>query len=546
MAESTHNPAWELQESPDWARSRRLVDWLRSGSAFGVSADQVDVVETHISWVFLTESRAYKLKKPIRYDFLDFTTPELRRTACEEEVRLNRRLASSVYLGVEAVIRDANGQFQFSVAGEPIDFLVIMRRLRSSDALSDRIRSANLLEDELDRVVDLLVDFYRNAERPTISAESYCQRLEKHVRANHAQLLRLRDEIAHGHVQRAHAAQLQMLQLRPELLIDRVAGKWILEGHGDLRPEHIFLEISPQIIDCIEFDKEYRQVDVADELSFLAMECDHLEAGDVGAHILQRCQQLLGDRPPPELSAFYKSYRACVRAKVLVLRADQTSGSLQDAELTQARDYLRLAATYADRFPPLLIVVGGLMGTGKSTLAAELSRSLAAEWLRTDALRQELQGRSDHPAHYGEGPYHLDNRMAIYNEMHGRADRLLSQGLSVVMDGTFLAASMVQRASQIAQQHRAIFLHVRCSCSREVSLQRIADRLQGKDPSEARPELYNRQKQEQESPPVSVSFRAVDTERPLQQQVAAVRSTLAELLRGHSELSRLAARDGTC
>lgn len=534
----THLPsqAKEACQANGTTETLSLVQWLSGGTLFGARAEQVSVVETHISWVFLTETRAYKLKKPVRYDFLDFTTLEARRRACEDEVQLNRRLATSVYLGVVAVTQNPDGCFELGGTGEPVDWLVMMRRLREFDALDSRIRSATVSADEVERVVALLGNFYRDAQRISLTPELYSERLEKHVRANHAQLLDSQAELVRTHIQRAHAAQLQVLQLRPELLAARVAGHWILDGHGDLRPEHVFLEDPPQIIDCIEFDPEYRQLDVADELSFLAMECERVAAYELGDRIMRDCLEMLGDRPPPAMIAFYKSYRACVRAKVKMLRTNQLAGPARDAKLIQARDYLRLADGYASRFRPLLIVIGGLMGTGKSTLARELGGLFAAELLQTDALRREVQGPSEHPANYGEGPYRTENRAAMYNELFRRAAHLLSEGLSVVLDGTFLAGSLIYRAYELAQQHRATFLHVRCICPREVSVHRIANRRRRDlDPSEARPEFYDQQKQEQESPPANVSVQEVDSQQPLQQQAAAVQSTLAGLLRLSSE-----------
>ena len=172
------------------------------------------------------------------------------------------------------------------------------------------------------------------------------------------------------------------------------------------------------------------------------------------------------------------------------------------------------------------------MGTGKSTLAAELSRTLAIDLLRTDVVRQELQGPSKHPANYAEGLYSTAGRTAVYNELFERAAILLRDGLSVILDGTFLAASLIERSAELAQNYGATFLYVRCTCTREVSLQRISDRDQkGLDPSEARTELYDLQKEEQEAPPASISVREVDTQQPLPHQAAMVQSTLAELLR---------------
>jgi hypothetical protein len=164
----------------------------------------------------------------------------------------------------------------------------------------------------------------------------------------------------------------------PELFQERVTRRWIVDGHGDLRPEHIFLGPPPQIIDCLEFSEEYRHLDVADEMSFLAMECERLGASSLGQELLDRCQNELSDGWPQEMIDFYKSYRACVRAKVTALRSTQLNGVAKTHAQSESIEYLDLAERYAITTRTLLILVGGLMGTGKSTLATALGDLLGS------------------------------------------------------------------------------------------------------------------------------------------------------------------------
>ena len=376
---------------------------------------EVTLVETHISWVFLTDRFAYKLKKPVRFDFVDFSTAELRRRACEEEVRLNRWLATDVYLGIVAVRRDTDGELSVDEnppgAGRPkskleadgadvVDWLVKMQRLPADCTLSELHRSHHLSDADLGRLACRLVAFYRQVTLSEPDPRGFCDEIERHVVANRSELLAHRDLVGRERegssfatvVKRIHAAQLRMLKLQPHFFESRVTAGRIVDGHGDLRPEHIYLLPEPAIIDCIEFSQELRKVDVADELSFLEEECDFINAAETGRRIAQACFEGLDDHPPTELLVFYRSYRACVRAKVAMLRSRQLVGRNRHPQLSQALRHLKLADQYAQELPmarsPMMFVLRGLSGTGKSTLAAVLAKQFGMELLATDEIRQ--------------------------------------------------------------------------------------------------------------------------------------------------------------
>ena len=306
--------------------SKSLVQWLCEPSSYPEKTAGVRLIETHISWVFLTDRFAYKLKKPVHFDFVDFTDSEKRRAACQEEIRLNRRLTSNVYLAVVPITRDQMGRLQLDGSGEIVDWLVKMRRLNQADTLLKHIQRQCPLDDHLEAVVATLVAFYRSARRSAITSQKYHDDLLRHVRANNSALLGEHATEVAPLIRRVHQRQLRFLWLYSEIVHGRVSSGWIVDGHGDLRPEHIFIEQPIQIIDCIEFNEEYRRLDVADELCFLAMECDRLGASAFAQKLIERCQEQLGDRWPSTLVEFYKAYRACVRAKVAAFRSGATCG----------------------------------------------------------------------------------------------------------------------------------------------------------------------------------------------------------------------------
>jgi aminoglycoside phosphotransferase family enzyme len=320
-----------------------VVAFLRRPQTYPDQPRAVESIETHMSWVFLTERHAYKLKKPIRYDSLDFSTPELRRRDCEEEVRLNRRLARDVYLGVLTLNRNVRGALAIGGAGEPIDWLVWMRRLPADRMLDARIRCGGIEETEVRPAAFELAKFFAGAPPVAITAAEYLTRLARGVRSDRAELCRPELELPADRIASIADAQLAVLERRVELFAERVRSGRIVEGHGDLRPEHVCLLPQPAIIDCLEFARELRICDPADELAFLALECERLGAPAVGRWFLDVYREVTGDEPPPELLRFHRNYRALRRAVIAVWHLADPMYRDPDPWLALARRYLTLA-----------------------------------------------------------------------------------------------------------------------------------------------------------------------------------------------------------
>jgi len=512
-----------------------IVRWLSLPENHPQGAANVEVCETHLSWVFLTDRHAYKLKKPVRFEFVDFSTPDARRRACEDELRLNRRMAPDVYLQVLPISQAPTGELRFGEDGQVVDWVVQMRRLRAEDALDARLRAGALSHDELQSIAEFLANFYQQAHPLDWQDGEYPEAIARHVRANRAELLSPRHGLAPNLVKRVHAEQLYRLCTQSGQFSSRVAQRRLIDGHGDLRPEHVYLSPRggepPVVIDCLEFSPELRRLDITDELAFLAMECDALGAQHVGEEVLNAWQKASGDNPPGWLIHFYKAYRACVRAKVAALRADQLDATGRADARRQAERYLQLAEGYrCGHGRPLLLAIGGLMGSGKSTLARALADGLGIEHLQTDALRRELLGESKEPAAYGVGRYAPEAKARVYVELLRRAEALLDEGLSVVLDATFLTEDLRRQAMHVAQQRGAVGLLVWCQCPRETALERIARRRQqGGGSSEARPELYDRQAAEQEPLSDKLPNVEIDTTMELAEQLSRVFGKLAEL-----------------
>lgn len=513
------------------AGQEATIGWLANPPTYPHVPASVEHLETHISHVFLAGSYVYKLKKPVKFDFLDFTTVQAREHACREEVRLNRRLASDTYLGVKPIFCDAQGNYGWDGDGEVVDWVVEMRRLPTNLTLDELHRRSELRPEHVERLANTLVGFYQTLSPLPLSPEEYLGIFLKHVQGNHRELLAAEHHLPRGVVERVHAFQLQLLQLCRGIFAERVRAGRIVDGHGDLRPEHICMSEPIAIFDCIEFSPDFRRIDIVDELAFLAAECDFLGAQWVGPQLLAAYQRQSGDRPAAVLVDFYKSYRACVRAKVAVLRADQLEGPAQASAASEAGRHLALADRYiAPWGRPLVLAVGGLSGTGKTTLAAALAEALGAELLRTDVVRQEIFGTDSHDSQADGGIYSPEARERVYEELFRQTAALHADRLSIVIDGTFSTQEMLRKSQQLAVQPRSLFLAVECVCPPEVAHWRISKRLtQGEDASEARPEIHDLQRQRWEAWPTEIPQIRIDTEQPLSQQVDQVVAALSPL-----------------
>ncbi|MCE9556424.1 MAG: AAA family ATPase [Planctomycetes bacterium] len=517
----SHSTPASITPLPDTAT---VVDFLRQTGAYPESTRHVEVVETHISWIFLTDRFAYKLKKPVRFEFADMSTLAARRDACHEEVRLNRRLAADVYLKVLPVTIAAHGRLALGGTATPVDWVVKMRRLSADQTLDRLIRDNRLSTDQIHLIALMLADFYTQAAPKIVLPEPYHAGIERHVQANAAELARPEHAADPTQVRRIHAAQLRYLRLQRAVFDSRVCDGRIVEGHGDLRPEHIYFEGQrPLVIDCVEFSAELRTLDVADDLSFLAMECDRIGAEQVGRSVIDAYRCRSGDLIPDALLAFYMAYRACVRAKVAALRGRQLSPAERGPTATLLAEYLALADNYIRRLgPPLVVVMHGLMGTGKSTLASALSETLALEVLSTDVVRHELFSRAAQSAGYNEGNYAPQFRARVYDELLSRARQHLERGMSVILDGAFLSEDRRRAAFKLAEQAGAAALLIRCHCDPAEAKQRIAARIEaGQSPSEARPEFFTAQEREDE-PSSGWPHVSIDTTMSLSEQIDTV------------------------
>ncbi len=329
------------------------VRFLSRPDSYIPAPETVIVRETHMSWVFMAGGRVYKLKKPVRFPYLDFSTLERRAKACLAEVSLNRRLAPDVYLGV-APLTMTSGGYAIGGAGCITDWLVVMRRLDESQTLEARLKANKVSRAELERLARNLHRFYTHASRVMVNPESYLVSLQRAAVADRQILLTPAFELNRGTIERISNVQHRFLLQHRNVLVERVHHRFILDAHGDLRPEHIWLNDSFPIIDCLEFNARLRALDALDEVAFLHLECERLGGRWVGAAVRRRLALVLDDDPASALFLFYRINRAMLRARLSIAHLIDPHPRTPEKWRPLARTYLAIARADATRLERLL------------------------------------------------------------------------------------------------------------------------------------------------------------------------------------------------
>jgi aminoglycoside phosphotransferase family enzyme/predicted kinase len=476
-----------------------IVRFLSQPAAYPHPVGRIERRQTHVSHVFLAGSFAYKLKKPVRFPFLDASTLARRKRFCQLELTLNRRLAQNVYVGI-VPITEAAGRLQLGGTGRVIEWVVKMRRLPEERMLDRLVALGRVSRSDMDRLADRLVPFFKRAERSrTINRYGTPEAVAVLVLGNLEECRPFVGRIlpeADRHF--LEAAYRQFLALHELLLARRLRERRIIDGHGDLRCENICLTEPVSVFDCVEFQPAFRCGDLVNDFSFLVMDLEFRGREDLASTLVEQYRRRMGDRTFANVLTFYKCHRSLVRGKVRGFAWLQHPNTAEGRRIRNlARHHFQLAVRYARRFaPPRLIIVGGLIGTGKSTLARSLAQGLGAAWLRTDEIRlREFAHTRRSGQGFSEGIYAARVSQLVYQRLIQRAETLVRQGRSVVCDGTFSKAEGRQALREIARRHGASFHFFECVVPRAVALRRVATRYAKRsDLSEARPEHYDRLK----------------------------------------------------
>ena len=457
---------------------------------------RVTRVTTHISWVFLTDRDVWKLKRPVDYGFVDYSTLDRRRRCCEDEVRLNRRLAPDVYLGVVPVRLGPRGH-GFGPDGTIVDYAVHMRRLpeeRSADAM---LRRGALTPEHLTRLAARLARFF--ADAAPVPDAGAIEVIRGNVTENFAQAEAFVGRfVTRETFDAAQRWQLGLLERAPDRFIARIARGRIRDGHGDLRLEHVYFEgdhDDPIAIDCVEFNDRLRHGDAASDVAFLAMELTARSRTNLAEGFLAAFACEADDHDLYDVVDFYAAYRAWVRGKVAAFLAADPSTPVEKAarKADEARALFNLASAYAEgraEAPPM-IAVGGVIGSGKSTLAEGLSRATGIPVVSSDRVRKSLAG-IEATERAPASAYSADFSARTFDEVFRRADVVLASGRGVIIDATFRERALRLRARGLAQRHGRRFLFAETMSDDATLRERLRRRAAGPSVSDADEGLLDR------------------------------------------------------
>jgi len=468
-----------------------MIAALLDPGAYDHPVERVDCLETHISWILLTGSVAYKIKKPVNLGFVDFSTPERRRWFCQEELRLNRRLAPDLYLGLSPILGPPE-RATFRGSGPSLELAVRMRQFPQSALLAAVLERHGLTDAQLEGLADDLAAFHTAAAvagpddpygEPEMVKAPAVANLEV---LDACGLVPKRDVLA-----LRHWTDDQFERLRPIFTGRRSQGR-IRECHGDLHLGNMLLEGERlRVFDCLEFSPQLRWIDVVSDLAFLVMDLEHRNRPDLGAVLLNRWLGRCGDYAGLLTWRWYVVYRSLVRAKVCALRLGQ-QGLGAEASVQLQRDLERylLGASRATTSPtPALVITHGVSGSGKSHRARQLCRRQGWIHLRSDVERKRLfglWGQGQSPPLHGD-PYRQEVSAMLYDEhLPAQAGRILAAGLTVVVDATFLRRGQRLRMEELARRRGVPFLILACLSSQEQARRRLVERqIHGDDPSDA-------------------------------------------------------------
>jgi uncharacterized protein len=481
-----------------------LIDTMSRPDFYPHRPETVEVMQTHISYIFIAGHYVYKVKKAVDFGFLDFTTLEKRRFYCGEELRLNRRLAPEVYLKVVEIRQGDDGRLHLERKGRIVDYAVVMKKLPPDRMLIKLLLEGRVDLDIMDLIAIKLVKFHRTAESGgEIESTAGIETVRKNHDENFEQtekyvgitIVREKYDLIKSYANRFMTRQRLLLE-------GRVRNHRIRDCHGDLHLEHICLDNGHIIIfDCIEFNKRFRYADVAAEVAFLAMDLDYRGYPEHARAFVTAYVKHSGDHDVEGLVDFYKCYYAYVRGKVISFRIDDRTLNKEDREeaFRTAGRYFDLAYSYAAKpETPILILTAGLVGTGKSVLAANIAPLLGVEIIRTDILRKEMLHipKTEHRYEdFGAGVYSEEMTGKTYAKALELAEQILKAGHSVIIDASYKRKTERLRAKEAAKQLGASFLIIECICPEDIIKRRLQERLtETGEPSDGRWEIYQTQK----------------------------------------------------
>lgn len=482
-----------------------LIESLKNPALYNHPVEQFELFETHSSWVLLTGKYAYKIKKPVDFGFLDFSTLEKRKFCCHEEIRLNQRLAPELYLNVVSIYGSpAHPSFQHQ--GNPIEYAVKMIQFDQSQLLTEVLLRHELLPEMIDQLADTIAAFHQKIPAtPKGNLYGSPEHVLDPVIHNFKTILPLLsdpkdiEQLAHQELWARETHQKLYA-----LLENRKQTGFIRECHGDIHLGNIaWINQKMTLFDCIEFNKPYYWIDVISDLAFLMMDLQSRNLPEYANQLLNRYLEQIGDYKALSLLPFYAAYRAMVRAKVSILRLNQSGLSSKEQEEARRRyrDYVHLALSYTVPQKGRLMIMQGVSGSGKSKISAWLASKSSAIRLRSDVERKRLFGLAPHESSYERGLdiYTKDASQKTFQRIAECATLLCQYGFFVIVDATFLKKSHRMSFYELATQLKVPFRIIECATPETQAKEWLSLRQKNaNDPSEATLAVLENQLQQME------------------------------------------------
>jgi uncharacterized protein len=493
----------------------------------------VDMIQTQMSFIFLTGKYVYKLKKAVNLGYLDYTSLEKRRFFSQQEVFLNRRLSPDVYLGVIPVNKNYRG-ISLNGEGEIIDYLVKMLYLPQNRMMNILLDRNRVTPEMIEQLAQKLVDFHTiAATNPDISTYGDIKTIQINTNENFSQTEKyLGSTITLDQFRNIQEYTDRTLLENVSIFRQRAVTGKIKDCHGDLHSQHICFTHILSIFDCIEFNDRFRYCDVASEIAFLAMDLDHYGRADLSRKFTDSYINISRDEQIKEVLKFYKCYRAYVRGKVNSFKSEDPyiSETERKMALNTARSYFELAGSYSRSKPRLFITVG-LVGSGKSTLAKTLARRLGLTVISSDVTRKQMASIPLTEHHFDQmesGIYSENFTRLTYDSLYVEAEKILKRGDSVILDASFISNGERNRASALAANTGVDFYILECRLDETNTRHRLAKRLKNISISDGRWEIYEPQKKKFE--PVletnSGHYFLIDSALPLEERVDEIMSKI--------------------
>lgn len=478
-----------------------IIEALSQPQAYPHKTSSIKLIHTQMSCVFLTGDYAYKIKKPVNLGYLDYSTLEKRLLYCHKEVKLNRRLAPTMYLAVVPIVKH-DSSFALGQPGEPLEYAVKMKQLPREKMLDVLLEQGKATEEMIKRIAEKIASFHNRAKTSNrIAAFGKLSAIEKNVSENFTQTSKyIGKALSAKTYEGLKSFSEDFIREKALLFQERVEGGRIRDCHGDLHSAHICFGRLIYIFDCIEFNERFRYGDVASEVAFLAMDLDYHGRRDLSRSFVSTYREYSEDFEVQELLNFYKIYRACVRGKVDCFKSDDRfiSSAERKESLRIAGSYFQLAESYTcSESKPMLFITVGLAGTGKSALAAALAERIGAMVLSSDVIRKEIAGipLSEHRFEdFQKGIYKKEFTKKTYEALFNKARKLLRIGKNVIIDASFLYKSDRDRALEVAQECDISMVILECRAPEAVIKKRIKKRLREGTVSDGRWEIFQSQK----------------------------------------------------